>query len=197
MVVPRKPMTSTACFLSRVSVTRLIESKSRVRSPKSGLRRGLSSAPKALLDGGLDFGGVHVAIDGQHAVVRAGERCVEGSRIRDLDALDAGLGAERVQAVAALAEQRAAHGQGGALEQVVLLRADAGQLHFALALQRRGGKGRVQQHVGHQVQPHGKIAAEDLGVHAKAVVAAVAVDAARRRIRFPGRCPRPSGAGCP
>ena len=100
--------------------------------------------------------------------------------------LDAGLGAERVEAVAALAEQRAAHGQGGALEQVVLLRADAGQLDLALALQRRGGEGRVQQHVGQQVQARGEIAAQDFGVDAEAVVAAVAVNAAADGLDFPG-----------
>jgi hypothetical protein len=68
------------------------------------------------------------------------------------------LVAGRVEAVPALAEQCPAHGQGGALEQVILLRADAGQLNLALALQRRGREGRVQQHVRQQVQARDEIA---------------------------------------
>ena len=114
------------------------------------------------------------------------KRCVEGLQIGGLDALDALLVAGRVEAVAALAEQRPPHGEGGALEQVVLLRADAGQLDLALALQCRGGEGRMQQNVGHQVQSRGEISAKDLGVDAEAVVAAVAVNAATDGLDFPG-----------
>ena len=51
---------------------------------------------------------------------------VEGFQVGNLEALDAGFGAEGVEAVAGFAEQRAAHGQGGALEQVVSLIADGG-----------------------------------------------------------------------
>ncbi len=124
------------------------------------------------------------------------ELLVEGFHIGGLDALDAGLGAERVEAVAGSAEQLAAHGQGGALEQVILLRADAGQLHLALALQRRGGEGRVQEHVGQQVQARGEIRAEDFGVDAEAVVAAVAVDAAADGLDLAGNVLGASAAWC-
>ena len=76
--------------------------------------------------------------------------------------------------------------QRGALEQVVLLVADGGQLDLAFALERRGGEGGVQQHVGQQVQPGLEIAAQDFGVDAEAVVAAVAVDAAADGLDFAG-----------
>ena len=69
---------------------------------------------------------------------------------------------------------------------MILLRADAGQLNLALTFQRRGREGRVEQHVGQQVQSRGEIAAQDFGIHAEAVVPAIAVDAAADGLDFLG-----------
>jgi hypothetical protein len=66
------------------------------------------------------------------------------------------------------------------------LRADAGDLHLAFAFQFVGGENRVQQDIGEQVQAGREIAAQHFGVHAKAVVAAVAVDAAADGFDFRG-----------
>src|SRR2546426_8075722 len=76
-----------------------------------------------------------VAVNGQYTVVRPDQFFVKPRQIGGLDPLDAGPGAERVQAVASVAEKGPAHGPGGALEQFVLLRADTGQLDLAFAFQ--------------------------------------------------------------
>src|SRR6266704_33278 len=127
-----------------------------------------------------------VAVNGQYTVVRADQLLVKPLQIGGLDCLHAGLGAERVQAVAGVAEKGAAHGPGGALEQFVLLRADTGQLDLAFAFQSGGRKGWVQENVRQQVQPDGEIAAQNLVVDAEAVVSAVAVNAATDRLNFFG-----------
>src|ERR1017187_10312908 len=69
---------------------------------------------------------------------------------------------------------------------MIFLRANAGQLNRALPLQRRGRESRVQQNVSHQVESRGEISAENFGVHAKAVIAAVAVDAAAHGLNHLG-----------
>src|SRR5260370_15828252 len=116
-----------------------------------------------------------VAVNGQYTVVRPGQFFVKPLQIGGLDSLHAGLGAEPVQAVTGVAEKGPAHGPGGALEQLVLLRADAGQLDLAFAFQSRGRKGWVQENVGQQVQTDGEIAAQNLGGDAEAVGPAHAV----------------------
>ena len=88
------------------------------------------------------------------------------------------LRAERIQPVAGVAEQSAPHRDARALEQIILPGVNAGNLHLAFAVQFVGGKRRVQQDIGEQIQPGREIAAQHLRVHAKAVVAAVAVNAA-------------------
>ena len=94
------------------------------------------------------------------------------------------LRAERVEAVTGVAEQRAAHGQAGALEQIILLRVDAGDLHFAFAFQFAGRENRVQQDIGDQIEAGCEIAAQHFRVDAEAVVAAVAVNAAADGFNF-------------
>src|SRR6266568_619795 len=127
-----------------------------------------------------------VAVNGHYTVVRPGQFFVKALQIGGLDSLHAGLGAERVQSVAGVAEKGPAHGPRGALEQFVLLRADSGQLDLAFAFQSRGRKGWVQENVRQQVQPDGEIAAQDFGVDAEAVVPAEAVHAATDRLNFFG-----------
>ena len=50
-----------------------------------------------------------------------------------------------------------------------------------------GGESRIQQNIREQIKAGGEIAAQHFRVHAEAVVAAVAVQCCRRRIRFPSR----------
>src|ERR1017187_8275942 len=69
---------------------------------------------------------------------------------------------------------------------MIFLRANAGQLNLALPLQRRGRESRVQQNVGQQVESRVEISAENFGVHAKAVIAAVTVDAAAHGLNLLG-----------
>ena len=62
--------------------------------------------------------------------------------------------------------------------------ANVGNLHLALAFERVGGKNRVQQNVGEQIEAGRKIAAHGFQVDAEAVIAAVAVNAAADRLDF-------------
>ena len=55
---------------------------------------------------------------------------------------DGFFGAERVEAVPGVAKQSAAHGIARALEQIVLARGNAGDLHFAFAFE-FGSAGKV------------------------------------------------------
>ena len=127
---------------------------------------------------------LHIAENRQHTIVRRGELLVEGFQIRHGDFLDGLLAAERIEAVAMLAEQGPPHGQAGALEQFILAGANAGDLDFLFALQFVGGKNRVQQDVCNQIQAGRKIAAQDLGIHPETVVAAVTVHMAADRFNF-------------
>ncbi len=172
-------MTSTACFLSRVSSTRLEVGGWRLEVGwfEAAFRR-FSNLRKSFLHRGFHFRRFHVAINRQHAVVRHGKFLVKRFQSGNGNFFHGFLRAERIQTVAVVAEQRAAHGQAGALEQIVLARADAGDLDFLFALQFVGGKTRIQHDVGEQIQSGRKIRAQHLGVHAKTVVAAVAVQVA-------------------
>src|SRR5688572_14135405 len=100
---------------------------------------------------------------------------MEGPQAVDLSFLNTLLRAERVQAISGFAKESPAHGLAGALEQVVFLRADARDLHFAFAFESRGRERGVKQHVREQVQAGREIRAEHFEVHAKAVVPAVTV----------------------
>ncbi len=84
--------------------------------------------------------------------------------------------AEQIESVAGFAEQSAAHGDARALEQIVFARENAGDLHFAFAFEWRGGKNRVQQNVGEQIEAGRKITAQDFRVDAETIIAAVAVN---------------------
>jgi len=65
------------------------------------------------------------------------DRTVPGARqIGDRQIPDAGFRAKRVQAITHLAEERAAHGLRGALQQLIFLGADAGELDFAFPFER-------------------------------------------------------------
>ena len=65
-------------------------------------------------DGGFQRVGLDVAEDGEHAIVRREEAGMKGGEIGGLDLLHAGFGALVVQAVAAVAEEAAAHeAEGG------------------------------------------------------------------------------------
>jgi len=72
-----------------------------------------------------------------------------------------------------------------ALKRLILEGANAGQLHLALAFQRGGGNdgstARPQE-----AESNVEIAAEDFGIDAEAVVAAVGVDAASDGFDFGG-----------
>src|ERR1043166_7021020 len=111
---------------------------------------------------------------------------MELRQIRSLQFLEAGFGAESVQAIAGLTEQAAAHGFECALKQMVPLLTEIGQLHLALTLKRLGGKSRAEQYVSQQFQAKIEIAAEDFGVEAVAVIAPVAIDAATNRLDLGG-----------
>ena len=133
---------------------------------------------KRLFNGGPDIADLHVAVNRQHAIVRHGQLLVERSQIAGGNLPDGFLRAERIQPVAGVAEQSAPHRDARALEQIILPGGNARNLHLAFAVQFVGGKRRVQQDIGEQIQPGREIAAQHLRVHAKAVVAAVAVNAA-------------------
>src|SRR5208283_2119489 len=92
-------------------------------------------------------------------------------------------------AVTGGAEQRPAHRQAGAFEQVVFLRVNVGNLHLAFPLQSIGGKYRVQDDVGQQIEARVKIAAQGFQVDAETVVAAVAVNAPADGFDFRGDVP--------
>ena len=153
-----------------------------------GRRTGFPAA-EGLLDGGLDLRGLHVAVNGDHAVVRSDQFFVERFQVADLEPGDGFLHAGGIQAVTGVAIECAAHGQAGAFEQVVLLRVNVRNLHLALAFERVGGEHRVQQHVGQQIETGGKIAAQGFQVDAETVVAAVAVNAAADGFDFRGDVP--------
>ena len=149
--------------------------------------KGLEVGGPDFLDAG--FGAHHVAV--------AGSPKGRGAWPWRRFAGDLGFGAHDVQAVAGVAEEGAAHGLGGALEEMVSVGADAGQLDFAFALEGRGREGRVEQDIGDQVQADGEITGQDFGVEAEAVVAAVAVEAAADRFDVQGDLLGGAGARCP
>ena len=63
------------------------------------------------------------------------------------------FGAERVEPITGIAEQRAAHGEAGAFEQLIFLRLQTGDLDLPLAFEGIRGKSGAQEHVGHEVEP--------------------------------------------
>ena len=102
---------------------------------------------------------------------------VKGFEVGDPKLGHAFLGTEGVEAVTGVAKHRPAHRAKAALQQLIFLRLDGGKLQFALALERRGGKSRVQHHIGDQAQSLAEIAGQHFGAHPETVVAAKAVDA--------------------
>src|ERR1051326_6980 len=141
---------------------------------------------EGLLNGSPDGLGFDVTVNGEDAVVGAGQFFMERFQIARLDFLHAGFSAQDVQTVTGLAEEGAAHGFGGALKQLVSLRPDRGQLDLAFAFEGRSGKSRMEQNVGEQGEPDREITAQDFGVDAETIVAAVAVQAPAHRLDFAG-----------
>ena len=90
---------------------------------------------KGLFHGGVDVGGLHITVDGEHAVIGHDQFAIKGFQVGRLEFADGFFRAEQIEAVAGVAEERAAHGNSGAFEQLILLRADAGDLDLAFALQ--------------------------------------------------------------
>ena len=104
-------------FIARLDDALWRSEKSEVRSPnRFGRVRIFSPISKSFFDGGPDFAGFHVAVNRQHAVVRHGQLLVKRFQVGDGNLPDRFLRAQRIQAVAGVAEQRAAHGEAGALE---------------------------------------------------------------------------------
>ena len=64
------------------------------------------------------------------------------------------------------------------MEELVLLRANAGQLHFALPAQGIGRKGGIQNYIGQQLDAQGRILAHYLSRDTKGIIAAIGIDAA-------------------
>jgi hypothetical protein len=141
---------------------------------------------KASFDLRFDFLSFDVAENGEHAIVRPGMLVVKGFEIGDLNVADAGLSAEGIQTVSNIAEERPAHATGGALEELIFLRADAGQLDLPFALQFGSRETWIEHHVSQQIKPESKIAAQDFDIESKAVVPAVAINAAANRFDFFG-----------
>ena len=100
-------------------------------------------AGKSLCHGGLDIGGIDIAENGEHAVIRHGEFAMEFFQVANGDICHGFLGAEGVESITGFAKQRAAHGQAGALEQLIFAGADAGDLDFAFTIQFIGGENGV------------------------------------------------------
>jgi len=126
----------------------------------------------------------HIAENADDAIRRREQACVIILYVSDLELRHAFLGAVHVESVAGVAVERAAHETSAALEQLIALRADGRKLHLALALEGRAGKERIEQHVGDDVQAGTEIVAQHFGVHAKTVVAAVAVDGTAHRFHL-------------
>src|SRR3954463_5622597 len=103
---------------------------------------------------------------------------METAQVGELYFSDAGFVAERIEAIGGVAEQATAHQFGGALQELVALGANTGQLHLPLAFKGGGRKGWIQQNVGEEFETGGEIAGQDFGVDSEAVVAPVTVEAA-------------------
>ena len=150
---------------------------------------------KLLHDGGFDLGRFHVAEDGDHAVVRNGERGVKLFQVGDLEVLHALLGAAAVQAVAGVAEESLAREAEGAGEQFIFLRAKIGELDLAFAFESSGGEGRVQQDIREKVEAGLEVAAHHLGIHAEAVVPTVGVEVSADGFNLRGNLLGAAGLG--
>ena len=64
------------------------------------------------------------------------------------------------------------------MEELVVLRANAGQLHFALPAQSFGRKGGIQNHICQQLHTQGRILAHYLSRDTKGIIAAIGIYAA-------------------
>src|SRR5437762_7627105 len=100
---------------------------------------------------------------------------VKGFEVGASKSLHAFLRAEGVQSVKAVAEHGAAHRAKAALQQLILLRLDGGELGVAFALEGSGWKRRIEQDIFEQVQTSREVVAERLGVDPETVVAAKTV----------------------
>ena len=131
-----------------------------------------------MFDGGADGRGGYVAKNGEHAIVGRDQPGVERLQIRCGEALDGGLGAERIESIACIAKELAAQGFERALEQLITLTLDSGQLVLAFAFEGGGGPGGMPKNVGEQVQAERKILRQHLGAHAKTLIACIRLEAA-------------------
>ena len=139
---------------------------------------------KSLFHRGFDVARRHIAENREHAIVRRRELLMKLFQRGHGNFASGFFRAERVQPVAGLAEQRAAHRETRALEQLIFARADAGDLDFFFAFQFVRGKNGIQDDVGEQIKAGRKIFAQHFGVDAETIIAAVAVNVAAHGFDF-------------
>ena len=149
-------------------------------------RRRFFPTGKGFFHRGFDVARGHIAKNREHAIVRRGELLMKFFQRGDRNFASRFFRAERIQAVAGLAEQRAAHREARALEQFIFARTDAGDLDFLFAFQFVRGKNGIQDDVGKQVEAGRKIFAQHFGVDAETIIAAVTVNVAADRFNLGG-----------
>src|SRR5262249_38877218 len=105
---------------------------------------------------------VHIAIDGNHPVLRDHQTSIKSLKIRGRKFLDAFFGAERVKAVTISTKQGLPHCPTGRLEQLIPLPSDRGQLELSLTSEFGFRKGGLEKNVSYQREAERKITAENL-----------------------------------
>jgi len=145
---------------------------SRTNRPRPGLP--LSKCPRHRLHQRTT---VNVSKNGKHTVVRHSQSRVQVHKVISREQGNRAFRAGRIHPVAPSAKKRLPHRLERALQQVIPLRANARQLHFALALKRLGREGGVQKHVAQHIHCRRRICSEHLDVDPKRVVSPVALDA--------------------
>src|SRR5580765_2941221 len=103
-----------------------------------------------------------------------------------LELLDASLGSVAGETIAGFPEEAAPHFARGGRQQVILLRFDARQLKHPFALESLVRKGGLQNDICNQIEARVEVLAHDFGVHSKAVVPAIAFNAAAERFNLGG-----------
>src|SRR5215472_4870339 len=139
-----------------------------------------------LFDGCPDVVRFDIAENSEDAIVGTSESNMELFQIVHSNVGNACFRSECIETVTGIAEKAPSHPPGAALEELILLGANAGELDLSLAFERSFGESGIEDDIGHEADAGREIAAHHLGIYAEAVVAAITVDAATDGLNLAG-----------